>query len=708
MIDKKQEDIWSNEIYENILSEIHNYLQLYLFKDASINHDSVVDWLFKLDDYNILLLKKLHFLISNEVEDFVKILPLLIRNLSHSTSKEEIETHGNIIGQINWSQTFKQRMSTGLKDKSLFVCNTNRKLYDLPENQLLKFLLNKINKFIKDMNITYHDNLKEEVINYQEYINNIHIVTGKIIKNVHLKNVELPKHIDAKTLRKTRKSHNNLYEYVVSVYELYEKLFIINDDNVLLDLLNKQILTPNNKDTLYEVYVLFKIIEKMNRDSLRVGLLKSGNDYIIHSEFENKTVNIYYQHLPEIFKDNNIKKLRQYYDFYLPDKRPDIIVEYDKKGKKTYKIIEVKRTRDSNYIRNSVYKVFGYLKDYEKVPLEQSNILVVWDGIEIVQQKNLEKQELVVLNHDEFIRKINSYVLYEKEKVNITDYWQQLKAFHERTYSSIGDFYEDNWFAIDLDDIPYKIANIQLKINKHSIEIELYHIFFRKVYDYLYSHMDEIEDEIGDVLIWKGVNSKKYGSSITLTKNIDCYNSENWQECIEWHSDMINKFKKVFIRYLKEYDLSAYHVDAKIDTVVSQRKYWTNINNRLNADKKIKITEVQPYSWHKILINSNKAYFTLKTDYVKKRIGIELYIPQSKALFAYLENEKDKIEEELGYELTWQNINKQTFSKIMLYNNKFNPKHEELWHYCMKWHYDMLQKFNKVFLPRINEFENNI
>ena len=263
MYDWEIEDIWSQNTYERVISEIQDYLQLYLFKDSTINSELAVTRLFNFDEENILILKKLHFIISKEVEDFIKVLPYLVRNLSHSTNKEEIETHGNIIGQIDWNQTLKQRMKTGLKDKSLFVCNTNKKLYDLPENQLLKYLLNKINKFIKDINISFNENIKENITNYQDYISNIHIITSKTIKNVHLKEVELPRYITTKTINKTIKSHNNLYESVVKVYDLYEKLFILNDESIIRNLLNKQVLTPNNMDTLYEVYILFKIDRKI-------------------------------------------------------------------------------------------------------------------------------------------------------------------------------------------------------------------------------------------------------------------------------------------------------------------------------------------------------------------------------------------------------------------------------------------------------------
>ena len=686
-------DLWSQETYQTILGEVSVYLQLYLFKNANIDHEYAIYQLFNLKQEDMLILKKLHFLISTQVRELMDILPFLIRNLSHSTNKEEVETHGNIIGQINWNQTIKQRTKTGLKDKSLFVCNTNYKLYDLPENQMLKYMLKKIIKFIRDMNISFTEEYNEEIENWHEYLSNIYLTTSKTSKNIHLKNVELPRHITTKILNKTIKSHNNLYEYVVKVYELYEKLFIYNDWEVLLELLNKQILRPNNYDTLYEVYLLFKIVERMDNDSLQLGLLKSGNDYVIHSQYPDKEVNIYYQHLPEIFKQNNLTKLRPYYDIQLTNKRPDIIIEYVKGNDKTYKIIEVKRTQDPGYIRDSIYKVFGYLKDYEDVTLVKPNILAVWDRNNLKQEENSDKQEVIILNNRQFLQKINDLVLYEKERIDTNDYWQQLKRYHERRYSMIGDCYADDWYAIDLDDISYKFANIQLKLNKNNIEIRLHHIFYRDIYDYLYENINQIEEEMGVTLVWKAKNSKRFSSYIYQTKNIDYTNKENWPECIEWHSQMINKFREVFVKYMKQCDLKRYRVDAQVVAKNTHKRYWFKVNDNFVSKNEMTISEPKSNPWHTIFFNSKLSVFSIKTNYNQRNIAIELFIPQSKELFTFLGEDREAIEKEIGYKLIWQNNKKQTFSRIILYNDKYNPRHEELWNYCMKWQGTKLSTF---------------
>lgn len=68
----------------------------------------------------------------------------------------------------------------------------------------------------------------------------------------------------------------------------------------------------------------------------------------------------------------------------------------------------MKRTRDKNYIVDSVYKVFGYLGDFSKHLSKQQKpkgILVVWD----INRIGENEQDIVILSNDKVasgIRKI--------------------------------------------------------------------------------------------------------------------------------------------------------------------------------------------------------------------------------------------------------------------------------------------------------------
>lgn len=130
--------------HEKIFNMIDiDFFQLYLFQgDVHETHDFIENF-FEIKD-DLRTLKAAHFILSPQVHSFIKYLPNLLRNLSHSTFRKDEEMKGRIRGKINWNNTIKTRLSSGYNDKTLFVCSPPNKNYNLEENQLIKFLLKEI------------------------------------------------------------------------------------------------------------------------------------------------------------------------------------------------------------------------------------------------------------------------------------------------------------------------------------------------------------------------------------------------------------------------------------------------------------------------------------------------------------------------------------------------------------------------------------
>ena len=91
-----------------ILGDIKEFLQLYLFKGNVSLNDSVIEDLFELSHEDLITLKVVHFLLSDEIRNLIKILPQLVRNLAHSTQRETEIIQCNISGRINWGATIKE------------------------------------------------------------------------------------------------------------------------------------------------------------------------------------------------------------------------------------------------------------------------------------------------------------------------------------------------------------------------------------------------------------------------------------------------------------------------------------------------------------------------------------------------------------------------------------------------------------------------
>jgi hypothetical protein len=397
---------------KSVLDFLKPYLLKILSSESAPNIEDSIEKITGLNSSELQLIKKIHFLLSSEVRELIAILPYLMRNLSHSTEKETVECRGMVKGRIDWGLTIKERYSRGFNDPTLFICKPASKMYDLPENQLLKFILNKIQDFSENIdfiNIPEEDVFEESQMKYySSIIFDKYFASKKTLKHVQFQYIKDVKFIKAKNLQRTRNHRNKHYRTVVNCYNLYQDLFILNDQKTLRKLVEKQLLEPLNNDKLYELYVLFKIIEKLESldGSVSIGLVKPGkkaNNYIAQYKSAEKTINVYYQKMPGgCWKNSEYKEIFDSYNLGVSLRRPDIILEFEEDH--SYRLVEVKRSSRKEYISDSVYKVIGYINDFKKCypdknPLD--GVLVVWGGIKIEKwNRAIQNQILILSNSD--------------------------------------------------------------------------------------------------------------------------------------------------------------------------------------------------------------------------------------------------------------------------------------------------------------------
>ena len=424
-----EEKLWNREIRSKMIEDLSQYLSLYLFKGNISDVSYGIESLFQLTPDEVSAQKAAHFLLSEELNEFIKVLPFLLRNLAHSSKKEMIEYRGLIRGKVDWSQTYKTRYANGFDDKSLFICLPASKSYDLEENQLLKYMLRKIVllyektlSFIDNPNIEVEyeeidDDEEERIINnWQDIVNNRYYIVKKSLKNVYFNNITDVKRIKPKTLRKAKNHRNPYYQKLAKLSELYENLFVYDNKESLKQLVEKQLLKPASNDTLYELFIFFSIVDNL-AENKKFGLLIPGNDYSVSSTIGDIDVKIYYQGVPkDIFsKCTKYKKIFENYDIGVNLRRPDVLIEFEKEGKTYYRIVEVKRTSKPNYIRDSVYKVLGYLNDFEGIPFTKNipGVITCWEGVKMDNRYGAFDQEILILNKRDFLDNLNELLSLE-------------------------------------------------------------------------------------------------------------------------------------------------------------------------------------------------------------------------------------------------------------------------------------------------------
>jgi len=287
-------------------------------------------------------------------------------------------------------------------------------MYNLPENQLLKFILTEIEnlsqekKFIQQ--ILQEELNKDNQGYWQNQINKRVISVKNALKHVYMQDIKVPKRINSKTVIRTYNHRNKHYESVAKCYKLYQKIFLDNNRKVLTNLIQTQQLKPSKPEKMYELFVLFKILDSFDDKTLKIRLIKPKNydDYNFVSSVKenNKSIYIYYQRLTmEFDEESKYKDIFKYYDLKKSLRRPDIMIMVESPTEKPeYYLVEIKLTKDDHYIADSIYKTLGYISDFEKILLnEPKALLIVWDNIKEIKSDDLPEtlqNPIVMLNHN--------------------------------------------------------------------------------------------------------------------------------------------------------------------------------------------------------------------------------------------------------------------------------------------------------------------
>jgi hypothetical protein len=91
----------------------------------------------------------------------------------------------------------------------------------------------------------------------------------------------------------------------------------------------------------------------------------------------------------------------------------------------------------------------------------------------------------------------------------------------------------------------------------------------------------------------------------------------------------------------------------------------------------------------------------------KKQIRSELYIAgdQAKAFFGLLKNQKEAIEQELGYPLEWEELPARRDCRVSAYLNDIDPEDESTWPAQHVWLAKRLNDMHRVFVQRVGAMD---
>jgi hypothetical protein len=160
--------------------------------------------------------------------------------------------------------------------------------------------------------------------------------------------------------------------------------------SALVGLAQDQWLDPANDDDLFELYVLVKVLveleEGLGFDVVRhYGLIRKDRDAVAEVEDRDGRRIVVYadQGMQALVKDSEyVAVLREYEEFRdASHRRPDLVLRLRDGAIDRIILLEMKRSDDTRYLRNGLYKVLGYLRDFKELwaghPGKPKAILIV-------------------------------------------------------------------------------------------------------------------------------------------------------------------------------------------------------------------------------------------------------------------------------------------------------------------------------------------
>lgn len=379
------------ELLDQLTQDVLTYVMHGAFPEDEIARSIKPDGLDeRFEDYELLL--DLHFILTEDVIEFVRELPAHLRNVRTETETVSRTRRGTVDGHINWNATIKERYSRNPSDRSLFVCDNRSEDYDIAENVVLKRLLSVIYDTLREAEGYLrgeYEWVKETWRGNEELISDLNRIAER---NVHVRRIREPDVYEPteRMLTTAENSRQRVYREAASLLRTRADLFD-GDEEALRNLLDETAITPDDDHALFELFVLFRFVstlEDLREGELHFKTITTDRQEIARVEGEKEIV-LYHDNsardrglsfvsdVPEaaeraLSRTEKVQTVaRSVANEYFTEQtfenhtgRPDVIVMEvidEESAECEYLIVEVKNSTNTDTIRRGIKETVEYL-----------------------------------------------------------------------------------------------------------------------------------------------------------------------------------------------------------------------------------------------------------------------------------------------------------------------------------------------------------
>jgi hypothetical protein len=446
------------ELVEQLSQDVLNYVMHgKLSRDefsSKIKPDELDD---RFDEYENLV--DLHFILQKDVIDFVRKLDIRLRRVKTQTKNTSHTRRGRVDGRINWSKTIELRNSRNPDDKTLFICDNRTENYDIDENIVLRKLLSVIYNTLE----YWDDEVKRDYdwveSSWKENEDLIDDVKEKFRRNVHVNRIRSPEEYEPteRMLSRAQNSRQDIYREAAQLLLRRKELHAGEKDRIQ-ELLEETAITPDDEETLLELYVLFRYISTLENlesgelelktirtDKQEIAQFTGNKDLVLYHDNSARDRDLSFKY--DLDDDENAKEpyprpvevqeaTKDVVENYFEEGnneysgRPDVIVlEIVNEDENEYLITEVKNSARKKTIRQGIKETLEYLafmrntaqgewknQDDSLFGSGYNGVLVIQDREDGKTVKQQEEQEIKILQAGQL----------KKEKSQIGELLQEL------------------------------------------------------------------------------------------------------------------------------------------------------------------------------------------------------------------------------------------------------------------------------------------
>ena len=381
------ENCWTPDDRERVLEEVADGLWRYVARHARAvaPAERLLADLTGLTPAALDTLRHLHLLLSDEVAVFVDAaLPALLRRLRAVAPPRPLAGRAAVRGRIAWGATSAARARSG-GDRALYVTMAPCQSYSTAETRLLARTLDGLAAACAALRMHLAG---EPARGWTETLAALAAAVTRARGDPRLAAVERDDAQAPADLAACRRSPHTAVRLLAAAYTRYRDLVERPISTALIDALRQRALVPLDDDTLYELWALLGAATVFDDAGWALDMAAlAGQDavpFTYRAPDGRAVARLRFGHTPSHWRrGSRYRAVFQHYGLSGAVRRPDLIVEVRRGAVRRYLLVEVKRTRDPGYIADSIYKVLGYLADFQAAFSEQQGtqaLLLLWDG----------------------------------------------------------------------------------------------------------------------------------------------------------------------------------------------------------------------------------------------------------------------------------------------------------------------------------------